>query len=239
MIPRGMFRPGPNSAAAGPGQTRRIAPRARAGQAPSPAARVGAAALALLAFGTVAAQVPITAAELGASTGEAVWRLLGFFTILTALLAGAAMALVAAGFRVGDFALGGVALHEVFLGLVYYALLARDRDLAGWPLLVDTALHAALPAGMLLWWAAFAPKAGLRARHALLWTLWPALYSLYALGRGAATGWYPYFFLDVAGRGAGFVALQVAGLTAAVALLGLGLVALARPLGATQASSKL
>ncbi len=199
------------------------------------AARSCAAALALLALGAVGAQVPITAAELGIGAGGAVWRLLGFFTILTALLAGAAMALVAVGFRVGGFALGGLVVNEVFLSVVYYALLARGRNLAGWPLAVDTALHAALPVGLLLWWLAFAPKAGLRPRHALLWTLWPALYSLYALARSAATGWHPYFFLDVPGQGAGFVAGHVAGLTAAVALLGLGLVALARRLAATGA----
>jgi hypothetical protein len=209
------------------------------GPALSRAARLCAAALAALALGAVAAQAPITARELGVGLGEAVWRLLGFFTILTALLAGGTLALVAAGARVGCFALGGLAVHEVFLGLVYYALLARGRDLAGWPLAVDTALHAALPLGLLLWWLAFAPKAGLRARHALLWTLWPALYSAYALARGAATGSYPYFFLDVASFGAAAVAAQVAGLTIAVALLGLALVALGRRLAATDAPPEL
>lgn len=203
------------------------------------AARICAAALAALAFAATAAQAPLTAKELGAGLGPAVWRLLGFFTILTALLAGAAMALVAAGRRVGGFSLGGVTLHLVFLGLVYYALLARGRNLGGWALAVDTALHAVLPAGALLFWLAFAPKAGLRPRHALLWALWPALYSAYALARGAATGWYPYFFLDVGRFGPGAVALQLAGLMGVVALMGLGLVALGRRLSANQAPPKL
>lgn len=209
-----------------------------------PVARLCAGLLALLAGGAVLAQVPLTAAELGVGYGAAAWRLLGYFTILTALLAALGMALVAAGRwpggeRPSAFALAALPLYEVFLGLVYYLLLARGRALEGWALAVDTALHAALPAGLLLFWLAFAPKRGLRPFHALLWPLWPALYSLYALARGGAEGWYPYFFLDVGAFGPALVAAQVAALTGLLALMGLGLVAVARRLAETSAPAKL
>lgn len=61
-------------------------------------------------------------------------------------------------------------------------------------------------ANIALHWLAFAvllidtywsrPTAVLEARLSWLWVLYPFLYGVYSLIRGALTGWYPYPFLD-------------------------------------------
>jgi hypothetical protein len=54
---------------------------------------------------------------------------------------------------------------------------------------------------MVLGWLLFGPRPRFD-RRVLLWSLvWPVLWFGYTLARGAATGWYPYPFVDVRTEG--------------------------------------
>ena len=60
---------------------------------------------------------------------------------------------------------------------------------------------------VVLGWLVFGPRRRISVRVVLLGLVWPVLWLLYTLAVGRATGWYPYFFLDIEQIGAGGVAL--------------------------------
>ncbi|MEQ9181808.1 MAG: Pr6Pr family membrane protein, partial [Nitratireductor sp.] len=101
----------------------------------------------------------------------------------------------------------------------------KPEGLAWW---ADQWLHTDVPILVLIWWLTLDNKAGLQHRHAFLWLIWPAFSCVYALARGAVSGFYPYPFIDVANLGIGQVAVSISGLILAFFVGGLGLVALSR-----------
>ncbi|MDW8315060.1 MAG: Pr6Pr family membrane protein [Rhodovarius sp.] len=155
---------------------------------------------------------------------------LGFYTILTFLVVTALLGALAAGRRVGPRALGWAALQAVMIGLIYHLLLADAWSPQGLMWWADQGLHVVLPVGMALFWWRYVPHGRLARRDALIWLGWPAGFAVYALARGAATGWYPYWFLDVASLGWRSVGLAVLLLGIAFLLGGLLMVAIDRAL---------
>ncbi|GKY86969.1 Pr6Pr family membrane protein [Sinisalibacter aestuarii] len=193
-------------------------------------ARLAAGLVALTGLAALAAQCAVSHALTG-GIGATLWLLAGYFTVLTNVLATLSFFVIAwRGASLGPSWLAGLALWIAIVGVVYHLLLARlwaPEGLAWW---ADQGLHSAMPLLTLLWWLAFAPKAGLGLRDALLWLIWPLGYTAYALIRGAITGQYPYPFLDVTTLGYGGVALNGAGLALAFFLAGLAVLGLARAL---------
>jgi hypothetical protein len=192
--------------------------------------RVFAAGIAILALATLVAQFLVSSKLMGSpGWGNVLWRMAGYFTILTNVLVTITFALKAlSGWRIGASWSSGLTLWILVVGAVYHAVLAalwQPTGLAWW---ADQGLHTAVPLLVLAWWLWLADKRGLRPRDALLWLIWPAAYCAYALIRGAVSGFYPYPFLDVATLGAGRVAANAGGLILAFAGGGLALVALAR-----------
>ncbi|MAZ20349.1 Pr6Pr family membrane protein [Roseovarius sp.] len=182
------------------------------------------------AFVSLGAQFLVSEALMGApGLGAVLWRMAGYFTVLTNILVAVTfLSVVATGQRVGPIWAGGLTLWIAAVGIVYHLVLAglwRPEGLAWW---ADQGLHTAVPLLVVLWWGWQADKSGLRRRHAGLWLLWPALYCAYAVIRGALSGFYPYPFLDVAALGPGAVAVNVVGLLLAFVGGGLMLLALAR-----------
>jgi len=138
------------------------------------------------------------------------WRMAGYFTVLTNLLAALMFFRVALGGTMAARAAGALTAAILMVAIVYHALLARLWDPQGVAWLADQILHGAVPAAVLLWWAVWAPKSGLRGRDALVWLGWPLLYLAYAMVRQVTAGFVPYPFLDLAALGPGRVALNVA-----------------------------
>lgn len=194
----------------------------------SPLSRALAAIAALTALAASALQLPLAAAAPGRPPGTpAWWWLAGYFTILTNLGVAGLMGVTALGARLSARVQGGLVLSILMVGLVYHALLARlwaPEGLAWW---TDQALHTATPLLTLFWWLGFGDRR-VSLRDLPAWLAWPALYAVYALTRGALTGFWPYPFLDAETLGWAQVALNVAGMVLAFAALGLALIALAR-----------
>ena len=81
-----------------------------------------------------------------------------------------------------------------------------------------------MPSLYLVYWLAFVPKGTLRYRDAVPWLIYPAIYVILILWRGALIGEYPYPFLNAGGLGYARVALNIVGLGAV--FLGLGVAAI-------------
>lgn len=197
-----------------------------------PAKRI-AAALSLLAFAALALQLWLSL-QLGVASGQGVWHglvmYLGYFTVLTNLLV-AVVALRAAGAPDGGLGhawRGAAVTSIVVVGLAYHLLLRKIWDPQGAQWVADMALHYAVPLSALAWWLALPPRRMLPASLPLRWLLWPVGYSIYVLLRGAMTGLYPYYFIDVGALGLPRALLNMAGLSLLFLIMAYVVWALAR-----------
>ena len=190
-------------------------------------ARLCALALFLIAGMSLRLQFDVVLGGRRGDVAATLWLLAGYFTILTNLSVALAMAAVAMRWRIGARAAAALTVAILGVGIVYHLVLARlwaPQGLAWWS---DQGLHTAVPLGMALWWWAFAPRRiGWRDLPVLM--AWPVAYTVYALARGAATGFWPYPFLNADALGWGQVALNIAGIAAGFAALAGALVALAQ-----------
>ena len=166
----------------------------------------------------------------GQSLSDQLWFLAGFFTILTNLLVTVHMLALARGWTISASRAAGLVVAMVMVAIVYHAVLARQWQPVGLAWWADQGLHTAMPLATLLWWLGFAPKTVTR-RDLPYWLIWPTVYAIYALIRGALTGFWPYPFLDATALGWPVVALTLAGMLAGFAALGFGLIAVARRSG--------
>ena len=180
-------------------------------------ARQWAAALAMLAGAALLLQL-VLSLRMGLDAGRGalhgLWQFLGYFTVLSnGLVAWLALcgALAADGGR--DLRWRGCAVTAIVLvGIGYHLLLREIWNPQGAAWLADLLLHYAVPAGALAWWWVFPPRARIPATAPGWWLAWPLGYAVYALARGALSGFYPYPFVDVASLGMGRVLGNVAGL---------------------------
>lgn len=108
-------------------------------------------------------------------------------------------------------------------GLVHWFFLRPLLHLTGWSYATDKVLHVVVPLLALVGWLAFGPRPRITLRVVLLALIYPVGWLVVTLLVGAASGWYPYPFLDVGARGAAAVAAA----SVAVALLIFALSALA------------
>jgi hypothetical protein len=155
-----------------------------------------------------------------------------FFTILTNIL-------VALVFTATAFASGatwvqffrrppvqaGTAAYIAIVGIVYQLLLRQLWNPQGMQWVADVLLHSVLPVGYVLYWLVFARKDGLHWKDAVGWLIYPAVYLVYVLARGAVSGLYPYPFMDVKVLGYGGVLAHAA--VFLLVFLGMGLLVVA------------
>jgi hypothetical protein len=157
---------------------------------------------------------------------------LSFFTILTnflvALVFTAAVLGPASGW--GQFfrrpsVQAGSAAYIAIVGIVYRLLLRQLWNPQGMQWVADVILHDVIPVGYVLYWVLFAPRTELRWRDALGWLVYPTVYAVYVLARGAVSGLYPYPFMDVNVLGYGGVLVHAA--VFLLVFLGMGLLVVA------------
>lgn len=193
--------------------------------------RVYTACLALLAWAALALQFDLsiaTSLARGLSLADGVIRYLGFFTILSNLLVALALSLPLAGansaatrFFSRPWVLGGITVSIVVTGIAYNLLLRRLWHPQGLQLFADLLLHDAIPLLFAFYWWRWVPRGDYRRRELALWTIYPAVYFVYVLLHGAASGYYPYPFINVAHLGYARVLVNAVAL-----LIGYGAVAL-------------
>jgi hypothetical protein len=165
-------------------------------------------------------------------------KFLSYFTILTNILAAAALLLPLAApqssparFLSRPSVRTAIAGYIIVVGVVYYLLLRNLGDAEGWPLFFERGLHYLTPPLFVLDWLLFVPKGRVVWWNGVACLGFPALYAVWTLVNGALTGWYPYPFMDVGDLGYPSVLANIAGLVVAFLLLDLALVGIDRWLG--------
>ena len=171
-------------------------------------------------------------------------RFFSFFTILTNLLAAAALLLpllrpenAAARFLSRASVRTAIAGYIVMVGAVYYLLLLGLSHRHGLSLAVEHVLHSVTPVLFVIDWALLVPKAGIGWRVGLVALVFPLAYAAWILVYGAASGWYPYPFIDVSELGYARVGANIVALVVAFLLVELILVAVARKIQGRGASA--
>jgi hypothetical protein len=195
--------------------------------------------IAVIAWLAVLVQI-VSAAKVTAADGHSpilgVVNTLSYFTILTNLLVAS---VTTACLLRGDAdtlltrpsTQSAVALYIFVVGLIYTLLLRATWSPTGLNAVLDTALHDVTPVLYVLYWFLFVPKGTLRWSLPLYWLIYPLLYVVYCVLRGALTGLYPYHFVDVTILGYPRALLNTALLLLGFWILGLVLVAIDHLLG--------
>jgi hypothetical protein len=155
-----------------------------------------------------------------------------FFTILTNILTASVFTAVAFQPKEGwgkwlcrPSVQAATAVYIAIVGMVYQLLLRQLWNPQGAQWVADVLLHSIVPVGYVVYWLLFAPRAGLGWKDSATWLIYPGVYLVYILARGAVSGLYPYPFVDVNVLGYGGV-LARAGLLLLV-FLGMGLLVVA------------
>ncbi|HEX2902481.1 MAG TPA: Pr6Pr family membrane protein [Jatrophihabitans sp.] len=160
----------------------------------------------------------------GASLLGRLIRVVSFFTIQSNILAGVVSATLARtpdrdgpGWRVLRLAaLFGITVT----GVVYATVLAPIHEPHGAAeVLTNLIVHYIVPIMMVLGWLLFGPRPRITGQTVLRSLLFPVLWLVYTLIRGAIWKWYPYPFLDVPSHGYQRVLLNSVAVTAVFAVL--------------------
>ena len=186
---------------------------------PSELSRRFALLVLVCAVASLGTQFVVSQAQMGVPPLAVLWRMAGYFTVLTNLAVAITMLALVARVEVGPQLAAALLLAILMVGIVYHLVLARlwaPQGLAWW---ADQGLHSLVPLLTLFWWLRFAPKKpGLTTVPLLL--IWPSIYVLYALLRGSLSGFWPYPFIDADRLGYRQVWVNIFGLEVAAAGLG-------------------
>jgi hypothetical protein len=176
--------------------------------------RVGAGALGLVAVG-----VQFVAAAQTPHFNPA--NFFGYFTILSNIFAALVLVYVALRHATPSHRLdvlrGAATVCMVLVGIVFSLLLAAlESDVVPW---VNVVVHYIMPVLLAIDWLIDPPRQRLTMRDGFWWLVFPLVYLIYTLIRGAIVHWYPYPFLDVDRTGAASVGTYVLAIFAATSIL--------------------
>lgn len=124
-----------------------------------------------------------------------------------------------------------IAVYIAIVGITYSLVLRALWHPQGWQLVVDMLLHDVIPVLYIVFWLVFVPKGSLNWKHPLWWLLFPLVYLIYTLVRGAVTNWYPYPFIDAGALGYKRIAVNVFGLCFAFLIMGFVLIVIDKMMG--------
>lgn len=158
----------------------------------------------------------------GYSMAYGVGRYFAYYTILTNIV----VAIVASGLALGvqswwtgARARFAVAVSIIMVGVVYSVALRHLNPTEGWGRAADQIVHDAAPILFALIWLLM--RKGDAIWKDIAWAITgPTLYTIYVLIRGAISGWYPYWFLDVSESGAVTVSINIVILVAVFSACG-------------------
>lgn len=139
-----------------------------------------------------------------ASVLETIIRFFSFYTILTNILVAMCFTFLwlKPKSRWGLFfaqpkTLTAITVYICIVGLVYNTILRFLWNPTGLQFLTDELLHSVIPILFILFWIKFVPKNQLKWGDFWPWLIYPLVYLLYILSRGAFVEYYPYPFMDV------------------------------------------
>jgi hypothetical protein len=135
---------------------------------------------------------------------ETIIRYFSYFTILTNLLVALCFSflLLKSKSQLKIFfsklkILTAITVYIIIVGIVYNVILRFLWSPKGLQFVVDELLHTVIPVLCLFFWWKFVIPKKLRWKDAFPWLIYPLVYILVILIRGAYTDFYPYPFIDV------------------------------------------
>ena len=175
----------------------------------SKTSRQVAGAISIAAFCAIAAQTVINE---GDNPLVNLALMLRCFTIWSNLAAALLLGWVALHGKLDSRIAFALATALAMVGIVYHLLLSADHHPVGWDWYTNQMHHTVVPLATVFWWLAFsgAKASGWRSLPVVIAV--PVLYTGFALIVGAATDFYPYFFLDLPELGWPQLLLNVVGL---------------------------
>lgn len=205
--------------------------------------RISAAAIASLAWFALLVQVYFDISEAlsnNDSVANGLIQYFSFFTIQTNMVIALLLTISFARPHAEQFLTrpsvkSALANYIIIVGVVYALMLRHLWDPQGMQFVADRVLHDAIPFLYPLYWLVFLPKGTLRWMDPIRWLIYPVVYFVYSLLRGAFFGVYPYPFIDVARLGYSRVAVNAMVLLAAFFCLGVVFAAIDRALAGSQA----
>jgi hypothetical protein len=190
--------------------------------------RLVAAVTSLVVVAGLAFQVHATATSTGgffSSKADRIANIFCFFTVLSNLLLAATNAVLVADphRRTPVFSglrLSGV-LSMIVTGVVFHLALRGLHDLHGTAKVADFLLHTVSPVMAVISWVIIGPRGAVTRRVIGLTLIYPVLWLIATLIRGAIVNFYPYPFLDATTHG--YLKVIVNSLIVAVLFLGLAI----------------
>jgi hypothetical protein len=135
---------------------------------------------------------------------ESVTRYFSYFTILTNIMVVLCFTQLLLNFNKKEEhlyskpgVLAALTVYICVVGIIYNLILRFTWQPKGLQLVVDELLHAFIPVLFVFYWLIFAPKSNLKWTNAFAWLVYPFVYLVFILVRGAYSGFYPYPFMDV------------------------------------------
>lgn len=196
---------------------------------------------ALLGWFALVSQFSLIHQHRVASAFETTVRFFTFFTILTNLMVAIFFSgqLLSPANRFRQWLSGAgiytaLTIYILVVGLVYQVLLRHIWNPTGLQMWTDELLHTVIPIYMVVCWIVFDEKKQLSYRLIPAWLLYPGIYCIVVMIRGAFTGYYPYPFLDVATLGFHQVILTILGLILLFVLLSLLFIWIGRKMAAAK-----
>jgi hypothetical protein len=124
-----------------------------------------------------------------------------FFTILSNVLAGVGSGLLAARFERDSQAFAVLRLSGLVAitvtGVVFHVALASFVGSNPWDQAASQLEHTVVPIMTVVGWLLAGPRGLINARVVWMSLIFPLLWLVFTLIRGAITPWYPYPFIDV------------------------------------------
>lgn len=159
----------------------------------------------IISFVTIVAQFWITVTVANAEPMlTRIVRFFSFMTILTNILVALTyiLPLLSPTSKAGKFfakpnTQSAILVYIMVVCLGYHFLLANVWKPEGLQYWVDKSLHYLVPLLYLLFYLFFVVKGTLVFNNVFKWLIYPTVYLIYAMVRGAVTGDYPYPFLNL------------------------------------------
>ncbi len=158
----------------------------------------------IMGWVAVVSQFYLIIANRVASVTETIIRFFSFFTILTNTLVAVCFTILLLNQKTnwGRFfsnpkTLTAITVYISMVGIAYNIILRSLWDPKGLQLIVDELLHSVIPLFFILYWLIFVPKTELYWKNVFPWLVYPFVYLVFILFRGAFSGFYPYPFINV------------------------------------------
>ncbi|CAN5539657.1 Pr6Pr family membrane protein [soil metagenome] len=184
--------------------------------------------IALLGWFALIAQGYINFTSNVAPLPELIIRYFSYFTLLTNLLVAVCCTTLLlqpnsklAAFFSKQNTLTAITVYIVIVGFIYNTILRFLWKPEGLQMIVDELLHSVIPALFLIYWLVFIPKFKLQWNSFFPWLIYPLLYIIYILIRGAFSGFYPYPFINAAAIGLKQAIINSVGIAMAFMLVSL------------------